>query len=78
MATSAQRRLRPKEIRRFGSLRAIHAIPELTEIQTRFYDAFLQHEVPQNKRKDHSFSPVSSVAFTENLKLSESPSASIN
>ncbi|HZZ71305.1 MAG TPA: DNA-directed RNA polymerase subunit beta [Pirellulales bacterium] len=58
MATSAQRRLRPKETRRFGSLREIHAIPDLTEIQTRSYDAFLQHEVPQNKRKDQGIEGV--------------------
>ncbi len=58
MATSAQRRLRPKEIRRFGSNRVIHEIPELTEIQTRFYDAFLQHEVAQGKRKDHGIEGV--------------------
>src|SRR6266576_7102125 len=58
MATSAQRRLRPKEIRRFGSLREIHAIPDLTEIQTRSYDAFLQHEVPQTKRTDQGIEGV--------------------
>ncbi len=45
MATSAQRRLQTKEVRRFGSLRAPHAIPDLTEIQTRSYEAFLQYDV---------------------------------
>ena len=50
MATSAQRRLQPKEIRRFGSQRAPHGIPDLTQIQTRGYDAFLQQEVPWQKR----------------------------
>ena len=44
MATSAQRRIQPKEIRRFGSQRAPHGIPDLTQIQTRGYDAFLQHQ----------------------------------
>ena len=38
MATSAERRLRPKEIRRFGSIHEHHAIPDLTEIQTRSYE----------------------------------------
>ena len=32
MATTAQRRLAPKERRHFGSLRQTHAIPDLTEI----------------------------------------------
>ena len=35
MATTAERRLRPKEVRRFGSLRQPHQIPDLTQIQTR-------------------------------------------
>ena len=39
MATSAERRLRPKEVRRFGSLRAPHPIPDLTQIQTHSYEA---------------------------------------
>ena len=58
MATSAERRLRPKEIRRFGGLREYHQIPDLTVIQTRSYDAFLQFEVPQSKRKDHGIEGV--------------------
>ncbi len=58
MATSAERRLRPKEIRRFGGLREYHQILDLTVIQTRSYDAFLQFEVPQSKRKDHGIEGV--------------------
>ena len=58
MATRAVRRLQPTEIRHFGSRRASHAIPDLTEIQTRFYDAFLQYDVPSNKRKDHGIEGV--------------------
>src|SRR4030065_70533 len=50
MATSADRRLGPTEVRRFGSLRAPHTIPDLTEIQTRSYEAFLQYDVPTAKR----------------------------
>ena len=50
MATAAQRRLQPKEIRRFGSLRPPYLIPDLTEIQTRSYEAFLQYDVPGPKR----------------------------
>src|SRR6476659_2018884 len=58
MATSAERRLRPKEVRRFGSLRAPHSIPDLTEIQTRSYEAFLQYDVPHNKRADQGIEGV--------------------
>ena len=58
MATRAVRRLQPTEIRHFGSRRASHSIPDLTEIQTRFYDAFLQYDVPSNKRKDHGIEGV--------------------
>ncbi len=58
MATSAQRRLQPKELRRFGSRRYPHGIPDLTEIQTRSYAAFLQHEVPPQKRKDQGIEGV--------------------
>ncbi len=58
MATSAERRLRPKEIRRFGSLRAPHTIPDLTEIQTRSYEAFLQYDVPPTKRTDTGIESV--------------------
>jgi DNA-directed RNA polymerase subunit beta len=58
MATKAERRLRPKEVRHFGSLREMHAIPDLTEIQTRSYDAFLQYEVPPSKRADQGIEGV--------------------
>jgi DNA-directed RNA polymerase subunit beta len=58
MATSAERRLRPKEIRRFGTNREHQPIPNLTDIQTRSYDAFLQLEVPQEKRKDEGIEGV--------------------
>jgi DNA-directed RNA polymerase subunit beta len=58
MATSAQRRLAPKEVRRFGSLRAPHTIPDLTEIQTRSYETFLQYDVPPPKRADHGIEGV--------------------
>jgi len=58
MATRAVRRLQPTEVRHFGSRRASHSIPDLTEIQTRFYDAFLQYDVPATKRKDHGIEGV--------------------
>jgi DNA-directed RNA polymerase subunit beta len=58
MATTAQRRLQPKETRRFGSQRAPYIIPDLTQIQTRSYEAFLQHETPHQKRKDQGIEGV--------------------
>src|SRR5947209_14670781 len=58
MATSAERRLSPKEVRRFGSNQQHQGIPDLTEIQTRSYDAFLQLETPSEKRKDQGIEGV--------------------
>ena len=58
MATRAVRRLQPTEVRQFGSRRASHFIPDLTEIQTRFYEAFLQYDVAPNKRKDQGIEGV--------------------
>jgi DNA-directed RNA polymerase subunit beta len=52
MATSAERRLRPKEIRRFGQTKEYYTIPSLTDIQTRSYETFLQLDIAQEKRKD--------------------------
>src|SRR5688572_385866 len=74
MATTAQRRLRPTEVRRFGSLREHHSIPDLTVIQTRSYDNFLQYEVPANKRKDQGIESVLREIFPiesydKNLRL---------
>jgi DNA-directed RNA polymerase subunit beta len=58
MATRAVRRLQPTEIRHFGSDRSSHSIPNLTEIQTRFFESFLQHDVPHAKRKDQGIEGV--------------------
>ena len=58
MATPAERRVIPQEVRRFGSGRESYPIPDLTEIQTRSYDAFLQFEVPTDKRKDQGIEGV--------------------
>jgi DNA-directed RNA polymerase subunit beta len=58
MATRAVRRLQPTEVRQFGSRRASHVIPDLTEIQTRFFEAFLQYDVAPNKRKDQGIEGV--------------------
>ena len=58
MATSAERRLNPKESRRFGSNQKHQGIPDLTEIQTRSYDAFLQLDTAPDKRKDQGIEGV--------------------
>jgi DNA-directed RNA polymerase subunit beta len=58
MATSAERRLRPQEIKRFGQTKEYYTIPSLTDIQTRGYDTFLQLDVPTEKRKDHGIEGV--------------------
>ncbi len=58
MATTAQRRLQPTEIRRFGTLRLPHEIPDLTEIQTLRYAEFLQYGIPWQKRKDQGIESV--------------------
>jgi len=58
MATSAQRRLNPAERRVFGSGRQHCAIPDLTQIQTKSYEAFLQADIPTEKRKDQGLEGV--------------------
>ena len=51
MATPVERRLRPAQVRHFGSGRQSPFMPDLTEIQTRSYGAFLQNQVASDKRK---------------------------
>jgi DNA-directed RNA polymerase subunit beta len=58
MATPVQRRLAPREVRRFGSGREAHFIPDLTKIQTESYQAFLQEDLASEKRKDHGLEGV--------------------
>ncbi len=58
MATVAQRRLVFNDIRRFGTGRVHPEMPDLTEIQTASYEAFLQYEVADDKRKDQGIEGV--------------------
>jgi len=58
MATLAQRRLSPQSVRRFGSGRERFVTPDLTEIQTASYGAFLQHQVEADRRKDQGIEGV--------------------
>ncbi|MGN6545846.1 MAG: DNA-directed RNA polymerase subunit beta [Aureliella sp.] len=58
MATSSQRRLNPTQVRRFGSGLDALAIPELTHLQTHSYEAFLQEDIPSDKRKNQGLESV--------------------
>ena len=58
MATRAQRRLEPKEVRKFGSGRNYELPPDLTEIQTASYADFLQDDAAPDKRKDQGLESV--------------------
>lgn len=51
MAISGERRLRPKEVRRFGGRRDDYDTPNLTAIQTGSYERFLQYGLDSDKRK---------------------------
>ena len=63
MATPVERRLRPQEVRHFGSGNRAPFIPDLTEIQTRSYSAFLQEEPPPEKRKSQGLEAVLQEIF---------------
>jgi DNA-directed RNA polymerase subunit beta len=63
MATAAQRRLQPKEIRHFGSRRIPQVVPDLTIIQTKSYREFLQHEIAQQQRVEQGLEAVLKEVF---------------
>ena len=58
MATTAERRLQPKEKRHFGSHQTPYETPDLTTIQTKSYADFLQFETPWKKRDDQGLESV--------------------
>ena len=58
MATSAQRRLQPQELRRFGTGSEHYVVPDLTTIQTASYSSFLQDTVVAEKPRDHGLESV--------------------
>jgi len=58
MATSAQRRLRPTEVRRFGSGIEYPSPPDLTRIQTDAYADFLQLDTPGDQRIEQGIEAV--------------------
>jgi DNA-directed RNA polymerase subunit beta len=75
MATPIERRLAPEAVRRFGSGRDYQVPPDLTEIQTKSYAAFLQDDSPSDKRKLQGIESVLQEIFPiesydKQLKLS--------
>jgi DNA-directed RNA polymerase subunit beta len=58
MATSSKRRLQPTQTRIFGSGRSQFPIPNLTVLQTASYEAFLQEDLPSDKRKNQGLESV--------------------
>ncbi|MCL4125621.1 UNVERIFIED_CONTAM: hypothetical protein GTU68_060376 [Idotea baltica] len=62
MATPVERRLAPEQKRVFGSGRDYRTPPDLTQIQTKSYAAFLQAENPE-KRKLHGIEGVLQEIF---------------
>ncbi len=58
MATKANRRLQPAEVRQFGSDRATFPIPDLTKIQTASYEAFLQQGSSSSRTKEQGIEGV--------------------
>ncbi len=63
MATTSQRRLQPTSVRRFGTRQDALEIPNLTELQTRSYEAFLQEDIPADKRKNQGLESVFKEIF---------------
>ena len=58
MPTPVERRLQTREVRYFGSGREAPFIPDLTEIQTKSYSAFLQEDAASDKRKEQGLESV--------------------
>ena len=58
MATSSKRRLHTTTTRVFGSGRSQFPIPNLTTLQTASYEAFLQEDIPSDKRKNQGLESV--------------------
>ncbi len=58
MACTSKRCLEPTSIRRFGSGHGTYPLPDLTELQTVSYAAFLQEDVPSDSRADQGLEAV--------------------
>src|SRR3954471_19891068 len=58
MPIPATRIIRPQKNRNFGRFGDAVEVPNLTDVQTRSYDRFLQLEVPPEKRENHGLEGV--------------------
>src|SRR5229473_7568046 len=59
MATSSTvRRITPERQRNFGKIQDVFPVPDLTEIQTRSYERFLQADIAVEKRTDSGLEGV--------------------
>ena len=58
MPSSTVRRITPKTSRNFGKIHDDFPVPDLTEIQTRSYERFLQADLPAEKRLDSGLEGV--------------------
>src|SRR5437763_14367012 len=59
MATaSTVRRITPPQQRNFGKIYDVFPVPDLTEIQTRSYERFLQADLPAEQRADSGLEGV--------------------
>jgi DNA-directed RNA polymerase subunit beta len=58
MAVPAERRLQTPDTRSYGSGREMFPIPDLTQIQTKSYDRFLQYGVKPEQRKNEGLEAV--------------------
>ena len=56
--TSTVRRIVPEQARNFGRIHDEFPVPDLTEIQTRSYERFLQADLPAEKRADSGLEGV--------------------
>ncbi len=63
MATSAERRIAPQEVKIFGGGGEQYETPDLTSIQTDSYAAFLQADVESDRRKDQGLEGVMREIF---------------
>ncbi len=58
MPNSTVRRITPKTPRNFGKIHDEYPVPDLTEIQTRSYERFLQADLPAESRQDSGLEGV--------------------
>src|SRR5947208_2978435 len=58
MSISAKRIIKPELIRNFGHFGDALDVPNLTDVQTRSYDRFLQLDMPPEKRENHGLEGV--------------------